>query len=198
MNWITLDEAKTTADMPSDVANNLTNWIAVYPDKAGRLSEITASVVAEFRQAIGSVSGNYLDPIESNIPDSCVRSAETIIYGTLQLEMGSTLSTAESQALTRADIFLRQISYGNLRFTGDGTGSAKVSPLYTPSGSIGRPERALPGGGTRSDGTTIVYPPQMPGYPAASLLEALTQRIDIPAGKKLVITPDGSLTVVDV
>lgn len=140
MNWIALNEAKVLADFPSDLRTVYDAWLVAHPDKAGRLAQITADAVAEFRDAITNNSANHLDTDETKLPESCIRSAEIIIFNTLANEMGHTPSASDTQAMTRADLFLRQIGYGH--FTAKGASAPEPSPSYTTA--IEHLERSLP------------------------------------------------------
>jgi hypothetical protein len=134
MDWIILVEATVTAHLPTDLHAEYLTWLTAHPDKAGRLAELTANVVAEFRDNIRSNPGNTLDPDAAKIPQSCLRHAESIIFFQLAMEMGVDLDTEGNQSMTRADIFLRQITYK--RFTTSGGEQAEG-----PSPSYGVPER---------------------------------------------------------
>ena len=139
MEWITLDETKVLEDFPTDLEPQYDAWLAANPDKSARLADITASTVAEFRDAIASNPSNHLDEDEEKIPASCLRSAEVIIYNSLANEMGLTLSSDDAQAMTRAEIFLRQIGYKHFVTTGDGD---EETPYYSITDD--ETERALP------------------------------------------------------
>lgn len=141
MNWTALNETKILADCPTDLRPLYDSWIAANPTKAGRLAEITAGIIAEFRDAIATNAANRLDADATKIPESCVRSAEVLIYGAIQNEMGNKLSTDDSQAMTRAEILLRQIGYQHF-IAGTGAATSEPSPHYETD--IQRPERTLP------------------------------------------------------
>ena len=141
MAWVTLDEARVLADFPTDLRPQYDAWLLANTEKAGRLAEITASVVAEFRDAIAVNPANTMDPNLAKIPESCLRSAEVLVTGTLQNEMGQRLSTDDLQAMTRAEILLRQIGYSH--FTADG-GSAAANPSPRVSSKFQQSERTLP------------------------------------------------------
>ena len=96
-------------------------------------------LVSEFRSAIATNPSNVLDPDKARLPENCIRSAEVLIYGTLQNEMGIALSTGDAQAMTRAEIFLRQIGYGHFSIEDD---PHEPSPSYTIE--LSNTERALP------------------------------------------------------
>jgi hypothetical protein len=117
------------------------SWLAANPDKSGRLGEIVANTLAEVRDNIRSNPANTLDADEAKIPQSCVRHAENIIFFQLAMEMGLDIDTEGNQSMTRADIFLRQISFK--RFTTSG-GEAATSP--SPSYAVPEPStgRVLP------------------------------------------------------
>jgi hypothetical protein len=141
VDWIILDAVTVAAHLPADLAVAYTTWLAANPDKSGRLGEIVANTVAEVRDNIRSNPANTLDADAAKIPQSCVRHAENIIFFQLAMEMGLDIDTEGNQSMTRADIFLRQISFK--RFTTSG-GEAATSP--SPSYAVPEPStgRALP------------------------------------------------------
>jgi hypothetical protein len=140
MNWIVLNEAKALADFPTDLKPDYDAWLVANPAKSGRLAQIVADAVAEFRDAILSNPANQLDADTTKMPESCVRPAEVIIFNTLANEMGHAQSSADVQAMTRAELFLRQIGYGH--FSAKGEGAPEPSPSYTTE--IPHIERSLP------------------------------------------------------
>ena len=139
MEWITLDETRVLADFPTDLKSQYDIWLLANPSKSGRLVDVTESTVAEFRDAIASNPANHLDEDEEKIPASCLRSAEVIIYNTMANEMGLTLASDDAQAMTRAEIFLRQIGYKHFVTTGD---DEEPTPYYSLTDE--ESERALP------------------------------------------------------
>ena len=141
MAWVTLDEARVLADFPTDLRPLYDAWIVANPTKVGRLAEITAGVVAEFRDAIASNPANRLDPDRGKVPESCLRSGEVLVTGTLQNEMGVALSSDDAQAMTRAEILLRQVGYSHFAI-GGGAQAAEPSPHV--SADHQQSERALP------------------------------------------------------
>ena len=141
MAWVTLDEARVLADFPTDLRPLYDAWLLANPSKAGRLAEITAGVVAEFRDAIASNPANRLDPDTGKIPESCLRSAEVLITGSLQNEMGLALSSDDAQAMTRAEILLRQVGYSHFAIGG---GAQAEEPSPHVSSKFQQSERALP------------------------------------------------------
>ncbi|HMP76847.1 MAG TPA: hypothetical protein PKE12_11200 [Kiritimatiellia bacterium] len=141
MNWVTLDEAAVLAAMPSDLAAHYAVWLTEYPDKAGRLAELTANTVTEFRDAIRSNPANSLNPDPATIPQSAVRHAQSIIYFQLAMEMGLDIDTEGTQSMTRADMFLRQIAYKH--FTATSGEVPGPSPSYTVPAPGGVPRALL-------------------------------------------------------
>ena len=141
MNWVVLDETRARSDMPTDLAPLYDAWLVENPAKAGRLAVIVAGVVAEFRDAIATNAANRLDPRTEALPESCIRSAEVLVFGSLQNEMGRKLSGDDAQAMTRAEILLRQIGYGHF-VTGAGSATSEPSPHCNVE--VPRPERILP------------------------------------------------------
>jgi hypothetical protein len=139
MNWLPLNETRVLADFPTDLKPQYDAWLVAHPDKAGRLVEIIEQIVSEFRSAIATNPVNVLDAETEKLPENCIRSAEVLIYGTLQNEMGVALSSGDAQAMTRAEIFLRQIGYGHFAIENE---SREPTPHYTTS--TNHPERTLP------------------------------------------------------
>ena len=127
MEWVLLNEAKILSDFPTDLKPVYDAWLVANPDKSGRLVEIISEVAAEFRSAIAVTPANVLDTDPQKLPENCIRSAEVIVYGTLQNEMGTEMSTADAQAMTRAEIFLRQIGYGHFSIEDE---AEEPSPHY--------------------------------------------------------------------
>ena len=140
MAWTVLDEAKVLADCPTDLRPDYDQWLVDYPDKAGRLAEITGGIVAEFRDAIASNPENLLNENPAALPESCIRHAEILIYGTLSMEMGRELPPDERQSMTQSEMFLRQIAYEH--FLTDSQAKEEPTPYYRTG--IEHKERALP------------------------------------------------------
>ena len=140
MQWVAFDTALLMADFPSDLRPLYDSWIAQYPDKANRLAQIAERVVAEFRDAIVSNPENTLVPDETMIPESCIRSAETMTFFNLMMEMGLSIKQEAQESMTRAEISLRQISYKHFRTAG--ISADERAPHYMVPGAT--LERALP------------------------------------------------------
>ncbi|MBP7830979.1 MAG: hypothetical protein KA248_13790 [Kiritimatiellae bacterium] len=140
MNWIALNEAQVLADFPTDLKPLYDQWIVDYPDKAGRLAEITARTVSEVRDYIISNPANTLDADTTKIPESCLRHAETMIFYGLMMEMGLSIQEEAQESMTRADIFLRQIGYQHFSTTAED--AAAPSPRYNTEPD--HPIRVLP------------------------------------------------------
>lgn len=143
MEWITLDAATVTSHLPTDLAAQYQAWVTANPDKANRLAQITANTVAEVRDNIRSNPANTLDPDTTKIPQSATRHAESIIFFQLSMEMGLDIDTEGTQSMTRADMFLRQISYNHFTTTGGEAGEGPT-PGYTVPDRLELPRRALP------------------------------------------------------
>jgi hypothetical protein len=140
MQWVSLTTDLLMADFPTDLRPLYENWASQFPEKVGRLAQITARVVAEFRDAIVVNPENSLDPDELTIPESCIRSAETMVFYNLMMEMGLSIKQEAQESMTRAEIFLRQISYKHFRTAG--TSADQRAPHYmVPDSDKGR---ALP------------------------------------------------------
>ena len=140
MQWVVFNTDLLMADFPTDLGPLYENWVSQFPEKAGRLAQIAERVVAEFRSAILVNPENTLDPNESAIPESCIRSAETMVFYNLMMEMGLAIKQEAQESMTRAEISLRQISYKHFRTAG--TSADKRAPHYMVPGAT--QERALP------------------------------------------------------
>jgi len=131
MNWITANEALILADFPTDLQPAYDQWMVDHPDKAGRLAEIVTATRAEFRDALAVNPANVLDPDEEKIPQSCTRALQALVVFQIETEMGHSVSEERQQAMTRADLFLRQIAYQH--FSARPTGAQREpTPAYTP------------------------------------------------------------------
>ncbi len=176
MDWVALNETKALADMPTALTATYETWLAANPDKASRLAQICSDIVDEFRDVIRSNPANGLNVDETTIPTSCVRAAETLLYASLRTEMGETPTTAESQAVTRAEIFKNLIAYGHFTTgTDDGVNRRRTTPAYFV------PTR----------GTNLLRPV------STNPNRTLTTRITIPKNKRLVVDNDGNIIVED-
>ena len=131
MNWITANEALILADYPTDLKPVYDQWITDNPDKADRLAEIVTTTRAEFRDALAVDPANVLDSDEEKIPQSCTRALQALVVFQIETEMGHAISEERQQAMTRSDLFLRQIAYQH--FVARPTGAqSEPTPAYTP------------------------------------------------------------------
>lgn len=119
MEWVEITVDSIFANLPTDVKAKYAAWLDDNPYKAGRLAEITANTIKEFRYAIQSAYANLLDPRENFLPQSAVRHCESIIVFTLLMEMGLEMSTAANSARNAADIYLRGIPFHRFKFTSE-------------------------------------------------------------------------------
>ena len=139
MDWVKLDGAKLLADLPTGMVAPYDAWVLANPAKAGRLAELGAQIVAQFRDAIATNPVNAIDPDPDTLPAGCIRSAEDLIYVSLRREIPLPVVVADGQAATRAEMFLRQIAYG--RYLPDQAEQPDPTPRYRePIAS----ERTLP------------------------------------------------------
>lgn len=142
MIWVEITLADVIAHLPTDIKARHDEWVATYPDKSGRLAEITANTIREFRDAIKSNPANIVDPRETWLPQSAVRHVESLIIFNIAMEMGITIDSSGNSARSAADIFLRQIPFGRWNTTaGDG---AMPSPRFTVPERTDFGGRALP------------------------------------------------------
>lgn len=131
LTWVTVDNAQVLGAMSVETVTLHQNWLAAHPEKAGRLAQIIASVVSEFRSGIATNPANVMDPDPGKLPDSCIRYCDTLIIFELKVEMNAAISDAEMLATGKAEIFLRQIYYSHFVVAGDDTATA--SPSYGPA-----------------------------------------------------------------
>ena len=129
MDWITIDRARLLGALSAARRQMYEGWVIQYPDKAGRVDEIIANLVMEFRSGIEANPMNYLDPDRAKLPQSCVRYCEMLILFHLCGEMGSTVTEAELLTVQKAEIFLRYMYSGRFYITG-GDGTLGPSPSY--------------------------------------------------------------------
>ncbi len=132
IDWITVDAAHVLSVMTLPTAAFYASWIAMVPSKEGRLDEIVAAVVSEFRAALLSNPGNVLDPDPKKLPLPCVRHAEILAIVSLCREMGQELSEIERRQLIRAEMNLRYFYAGNLLVSSYGRGYG--TPSYQAGG----------------------------------------------------------------
>jgi len=136
MEWVEITTANVLAHMATDVLTRYNAWLVDNPTRTGRLAEITANTIREFRDAIKSNPANAYHATETYLPQSAVRHCEDIIFFTLCMEMGIDVDTAGQSSRVSADIFLRQITYGKWNTSTD---SVSPSPSYeVPTASAGR------------------------------------------------------------
>jgi hypothetical protein len=141
MEWEAVTGTTVLAHLPTDVLAQYNTWLAANPGRSGRLDAITANAVAELRDNIATNLANTLDPDATKVPTSTVRHIETIVIFQLAMEMGLDIDAAGTQAMTRAEMFLRQCAYNRFRVNSDDPEAGKASPSYaahTPAA------RALP------------------------------------------------------
>ena len=140
MEWQKVTAETLRAHMAVELATASDKWIVAFPQKVGRLEEITNTVRAEFRDVIASVPKNSLNPDPDTLPESVVRHAENIIQYEMGMEMGVKLTADGRRLLTEAEIYRRQIAYGHYKFE-DENNPTVTTPTYTVPG---KPEgRAL-------------------------------------------------------
>lgn len=143
MEWVQLTQAVAEGAMPtaSVSANSLEAaydaWLLADPAKAGRLSEIRLNILARVRDAILTNRANTVPDDRETIPRSCVQASLDLIWHALAMEMGIDISSSGSQAMIRADLFIRQIAYGH--FVVENQDGGAPSPSFVnPAASQGR------------------------------------------------------------
>ncbi len=140
MDWYTVDSAHMLGVMSVQAVTYYESWLKLMPQKAGRLDEITAGVVSEFRAALLSNPLNVLEPDVRKLPQPCVRYAETLVIGALYREMDKPLSEVEQSQVIRAEITLRTFYTRALQVTVQDKGSGFPSYSRLPR----RPAAATP------------------------------------------------------
>ena len=140
MQWVVFNADLLMADFPTDLRPIYESWVLQHPDKADRLAMVIENTRSEFRDSILNNPENTLNEDEITIPESCVRSAETIVFYYLMMEMGISIKAEAQQSMTRAEMFLRQISYKHFRTTG--ASADESSPHYMVPNVT--PERMIP------------------------------------------------------
>lgn len=111
-------------------------WLLADTAKADRLSEIRLNIIARVRDAILTNRANTVPEDTETIPRSCVQATLDLLWHALAMEMGLDISTAGSQAMIRADLFIRQIAYGH--FVVENQDSAPSPSYVNPSATAAR------------------------------------------------------------
>ena len=138
MNWLSITPAYVLSVLPVAEKDAYLVWVASYPDKAGRLAELTTAVVDEFRAGLVTNPANVLDADPAALPNACARHAATIIRYALLTEMGSELTTHTDSLMVRAEVFLRMLYQGHFNIE---SGVEGPTPRYTPPAT--RTERGI-------------------------------------------------------
>ena len=107
MSWPSITSESIQSAFSPALSADYQQWLVDNPGKQGRLDEIVAGMVAEFRAALASNPENTLDETEGTLPPSCLRHAGNLIIFQLKTEMDQTLPEAENFAAIRADICQR-------------------------------------------------------------------------------------------
>lgn len=133
-NWVALTEADVTVAMPTDMAAMYEAWIVTYPEKEGRLGNLTLEAVAACRTAVQSGSPAALDADETKIPTTGYRHMINTVLFNLGTEMNFEFMQDFYSLVTRADIWLRAVQIGSI--------SIPPADGVLPSPSYERPEPA--------------------------------------------------------
>jgi hypothetical protein len=131
--WTALTLAVVENALPTDMGNLYRSWVDANPGKAGRLAELVAETVENFRQAAAASLVNEVDVDPTTVPTTGFRHALNSVIFNLGMEMGVQFAPEVYTLTTRADIWLRMVQAGTLRIGLD-AGAA-------PSPSYWRPER---------------------------------------------------------
>lgn len=124
--WTQLTVTVVQNAMPTDMAALYDAWLAAHPEKATRLAELVAEVLAIFRDAVDSHPQNQLNPDPATVPMTGFRHALNMVMFNLGMEMGVKFAPEVYALLTRADIWLRMVQTGGIlvdSLAGEGTPS---------------------------------------------------------------------------
>jgi len=135
-NWVELTEAEVSDAMPTDMVAAYEAWLVAYPEKVGRLAELTTETVAVCRTAVQSGSPWALDPDETKVPTSGFRHMINTVIFNLGMEMSFEFVSDFYSLVTRADIWLRGVQIGSI--TGPAADGTLPSPSYEPPEDGGR------------------------------------------------------------
>ncbi len=130
MSWSPVTSASIQSTFSPALATDYQQWLVANPGKAGRLDQIVAMAVGEFRAALESNPETVMDTTAGTLPPACLRHAANIIIFQLKGEMDKTLTEAENAAAIRADVFLRGIWMESIPATAD---THAQSPSYCES-----------------------------------------------------------------
>ncbi|HBA86319.1 MAG TPA: hypothetical protein DCZ95_19740 [Verrucomicrobia bacterium] len=100
MQWVAFDASLLMADFPTDLKPLFEAWINQFPEKVGRLAQIIDRIRSEFRDAILTNPENTLVSDEIALPESCIRSAETMVFYNLMMEMGLSIKDEAQESMT--------------------------------------------------------------------------------------------------
>jgi hypothetical protein len=140
MEWTPFTITEVLAVMPPALVPLYNQWILDYPEREDRLKQITDNLRNEVRDAIITNPANRLHEDATYIPQSLLRTAETLVFHALLMDMDVEMTSEAIQLATRADFTIRQIRYKN--FSTRDTDDAVYTPLYGAPDT--QPERALP------------------------------------------------------
>jgi hypothetical protein len=126
--WTEFSLAVVENALPSDVRAHYQAWVAVHPEKAGRLGELVEETLSLFRQAVASNPGGALDAGESMIPVTGFRHAMNVLVFNLAMESGAELVPEVYQLMMRADVWLRMVQRGQI--VPDPQGASDATPSY--------------------------------------------------------------------
>ena len=128
--WSEFTVAVVQNAFPSDLWRLYLTWVDANPSKAARLAEIVAEVLRTFRDAVASNPANVVDTDPNTLPSTGFRHALNSVVFHLGMEMGVQFAPEVYTLTTRADIWLRMVSGGEIPVGiaagGDGT------PSYRP------------------------------------------------------------------
>jgi len=129
MAWTAVNEAYVLGAMPSDLGAEYSGWLTRNPGKASRLSEIAASVVADFRAGLSANPSLAMEPGEDTVPERCLQHVSTIVFYHLAMEMGISINMSAQTAFIRAEAYLRSLYTSEAVIDRDTVGQ---TPSYNP------------------------------------------------------------------
>ena len=112
-SWVPFTDDTFRNALPVDFLSQHAVWVAAYPSKELRLSEIVADVRNIFRAAVRSNARNVMDTAEDTVPATGVLYAFAMAAYTLGLEIGVT-SVAGAQPSTVVNLVVAPSTSGGL------------------------------------------------------------------------------------
>ena len=87
--WVTVDGDSVVAGMSTALGHAYGLWLLECPAKAGRLEEVLAQVLAEWREGLSREDAEDLDPDPAKVPVRVVRHVQACVQWYVALEMNA-------------------------------------------------------------------------------------------------------------